>query len=344
MNITKLARKNIQALTPYLSARRIGGKGDIWLNANESPFIGEHALNRYSECQPPELIKSYSDYCGLPADQILTSRGSDEGIDLLLRAFCEPSQDAILYCPPTYGMYSVSAQIQGVDEKIVPLTAHWDLDIPTIENQLDNVKLIFICRPNNPTGNLIPEEQIKTLLALTTNKALVVIDEAYIDFCTEKSLSGWINAYPNLVILRTLSKAFGLAGLRCGFLLAHAEIIQLLLKIIAPYPVPQPVSQLATMALSPVNLSRTKCQALELQANRAYLQAGLTLLPSITVFDSHGNFLLIHSPHSQVIFQALWENGIIIRQVAIPNALRISVGSRDECEKILAFLRPLLTA
>jgi histidinol-phosphate aminotransferase len=344
MSITTLARKNIQALTPYLSARRIGGQGDIWLNANESPFIGENALNRYSECQPPELINAYSAYCGLPSSQILTSRGSDEGIDLLLRAFCEPNQDAILYCPPTYGMYSVSAQIQGVNEKIVPLTPDWQLDIPAIQNQLDNVKIIFVCRPNNPTGNLIPEAQIQTLLNLTSGKSLVVLDEAYVDFCPEKTVTGWIDAYPNLVILRTLSKAFGLAGLRCGFLLAQTEIIQLLLKIIAPYPVPIPVSQLATKALSPESLSKTKCNTLEIRANRAYLQAGLNLLPNIDVFDSDGNFLLIHSPHSQAIFQALWENGIIIRQVAIKNTLRISVGSRDECEKILAFLRPLLTS
>lgn len=343
MSIQHLARKNVQALTPYLSARRIGGKGDIWLNANESPFIGENALNRYNTCQPNDLIQAYSEYCGLPPQQILSARGSDEGIDLLVRAFCEPNQDAILYCPPTYGMYSVSAQIQGVTENIVPLTDDWQLDLPKIEANLDKVKLVFVCRPNNPTGNTIPKAQIERLLSLTAQKALVVIDEAYIDFCLDETLKAWINQYENLVILRTLSKAFGLAGLRCGFVLAQEEIIQLLLKIIAPYPISTPVAEIATQALSPLNLPTTKRHVLEIQANRAYLQAGLNLIDGIKVFDGDGNYLLIHSSKSEAIFHALWESGIIVRQVAIPNALRISVGSRDECEKILAFLRALLS-
>ena len=243
----KLARKQVQALTPYLSARRIGGSGDVWLNANESPFDNEYTLNltrlsRYSECQPKELIDAYAQYAGVAPEQTLTTRGADEGIELLIRAFCEPNEDAILYCPPTYGMYAISAETIGVERKVVPLTSEWQLDLPAIEAQLDNVKVVFVCSPNNPTGNLVNRKDIVKLLEMTQDKAIVVMDEAYIDFCPEASTVDLLAQYPNLAILRTLSKAFALAGLRCGFTLANQELIDVLLKVIAPYPVPVPVA------------------------------------------------------------------------------------------------------
>ncbi|EJN6830101.1 histidinol-phosphate transaminase, partial [Vibrio cidicii] len=251
----KLARKSVQQLTPYLSARRIGGCGDVWLNANESPFDNEYRtdftrLNRYSECQPKGLIAAYAAYAGVAPEQTLTSRGADEGIELLIRAFCEPGQDAILYCPPTYGMYSVSAETIGVERKTVPLTADWQLNLNEIEANLDKVKLVFVCSPNNPTGNLVKREDIITLLEMTKDRAIVVMDEAYIDFCPEASTVSLLNEYSNLAILRTLSKAFALAGLRCGFTLANEELINVLLKVIAPYPVPVPVAEIAMQALS----------------------------------------------------------------------------------------------
>lgn len=251
----KLARKQVQALTPYLSARRIGGSGDVWLNANESPFDNEYTLNlarlnRYSECQPKEMIEAYAQYAGVNAEQTITTRGADEGIELLIRAFCEPGEDAILYCPPTYGMYAISAETIGVERKVVPLTSEWQLDLDAIEAQLDNVKVVFVCSPNNPTGNLVERKDIIKLLEMTQDKAIVVMDEAYIDFCPEASTVDLLDQYPNLAILRTLSKAFALAGLRCGFTLANKELIDVLLKVIAPYPVPVPVAEIATQALS----------------------------------------------------------------------------------------------
>ncbi|MBB1314061.1 MULTISPECIES: histidinol-phosphate transaminase [Aliivibrio] len=340
----KLARKQVQALTPYLSARRIGGSGDVWLNANESPFDNEYnvnftRLNRYSECQPPELINAYAAYAKVTPEQVLTSRGADEGIELLIRAFCEPNEDAILYCPPTYGMYSISAETIGVETKTIPLTSEWQLDLPSIERNLDNVKLVFVCSPNNPTGNVINRKDILSLLEMTKDRAIVVMDEAYIDFCMEVSTVDLLATYPNLAILRTLSKAFALAGLRCGFTLANKELIDVLSKVIAPYPVPVPVSDIATQALSEAGLARMKYQTLDLSANRAYLHAGLMVLNGVTVYEGWGNYLLVKFPDGDVVFKAAWDHGIVLRNSPIKDCVRISIGNREECEKTLSFIR-----
>lgn len=340
----KLARQQIQALTPYLSARRIGGSGDVWLNANESPFNNEYKtdfarLNRYSDCQPKAMIQAYANYAGVQPEQVLTSRGADEGIELLIRAFCEPNQDVILFCPPTYGMYAISAETFGVERKKVPLTTDWQLDLPSIEANLDRVKLVFVCSPNNPTGNLVKRADIIKLLEMTQDCAIVVMDEAYIDFCPEASTVDLLAQYPNLAILRTLSKAFALAGLRCGFTLANAELINVLLKVIAPYPVPVPVAEIAVQALSPAGLARAKYQVLDLGANRAYLQVGLSMVPGVQVFEGWGNYLLVKFPDGDALFKAAWEHGIILRNSPIENCVRISVGNREECEKTVAFIR-----
>ncbi|MDE1338055.1 histidinol-phosphate transaminase [Vibrio aestuarianus] len=340
----KLARKQIQALKPYLSARRIGGTGDVWLNANESPFNNEYKtdfarLNRYSDCQPKAMIDAYAAYAGVKPEQVLTSRGADEGIELLIRAFCEPNEDAILYCPPTYGMYAISAETIGVERKVVPLTDEWQLDLDAITANLDNVKLVFVCSPNNPTGNLVERNDIISLLEMTKDRAIVVMDEAYIDFCPEASTVDLLAKYPNLAILRTLSKAFALAGLRCGFTLANKELIDVLQKVIAPYPVPVPVAEIAIQALSEAGLARAKFQVLDLNANRAYLQAGLYMVPNLTVYEGWGNYLLVKFPDGDVLFKAAWEHGIILRNSPIQDCVRISVGNREECEKTLAFIR-----
>ncbi|MDN3698578.1 histidinol-phosphate transaminase [Vibrio cortegadensis] len=340
----KLARKQVQSLTPYLSARRIGGSGDVWLNANESPFDNEYKtdfsrLNRYSECQPKALIEAYAAYAGVKPEQTLTSRGADEGIELLIRAFCEPGEDAILFCPPTYGMYAISAETSGVEQKTVPLTQDWQLDINGIESNLESVKLVFVCSPNNPTGNVIKRPDIVRLLEMTKDKAIVVMDEAYIDFCPEVSTVDLLEQYPNLAILRTLSKAFALAGLRCGFTLANKEIIDVLLKVIAPYPVPVPVAEIAIQALSESGLARAKFQVLDLNANRAYLQAGLMTIAGIEIFEGWGNYLLVKFSDGDALFKAAWEKGIILRNSPIKDCVRISIGNREECEKTVGFIR-----
>lgn len=182
-------------------------------------------------------------------------------------------------------------------------------------------------------------EDIVSLLEMTKDRAIVVMDEAYIDFCPEASTVDLLAQYPNLAILRTLSKAFALAGLRCGFNLANEELINVLLKVIAPYPVPVPVAEIATQALSEAGLARAKFQVLDLNANRAYLQVGLSMIEGLEIFEGWGNYLLVKFPQGDELFKAAWESGIILRNSPIENCVRISIGSRDECEKTLGFIR-----
>ncbi len=350
-DIEALARANVRALTPYMSARRLGGNGDVWLNANEYPLpvpftLSQQTLNRYPECQPGEVIERYAAYAGVMPEQVLVSRGADEGIELLMRAFCEPGKDAILFCPPTYGMYSVSAETIGIEYRTVAALPDWQLNLPAIAEQLDGVKVVYMCSPNNPTGNLIKQEDIRTLLAMTAGKALVVADEAYIEFCPQATLAGWLQEFPHLVILRTLSKAFALAGLRCGFTLANKPVIDLLMKVIAPYPLATPVADVAAQALSDDGIALMRQHVAELNDNRAWLMAQLPQL-AVTeqVFPSETNYILVRFTHSATIFKSLWDQGIILRDQnknpGLAGCLRISIGTRTECERLIAALQAL---
>ena len=350
-DIEQLARANVRALTPYQSARRLGGNGDVWLNANEFPLpvpfeLSQQTLNRYPECQPKQVITRYAAYAGLMPEQVLVSRGADEGIELLMRAFCEPGKDAILFCPPTYGMYSVSAETIGIEYRTVPALADWQLNLPAIAEQLDGVKVVYMCSPNNPTGNLIDQDAIRQLLAMTAGKALVVADEAYIEFCPQATLAGWLTEYPHLVILRTLSKAFALAGLRCGFTLANKPVIDLLMKVIAPYPLATPVADVAGQALSDEGVALMRQHVNELNANRSWLFEQLPKVRVVEqVFPSETNYILVRFTDSPKVFKTLWDQGIILRDQnknpGLAGCLRISVGTRTECERLIAALQAL---
>jgi histidinol-phosphate aminotransferase len=351
MSIENLARDNVRRLTPYQSARRLGGKGDVWLNANEYPQAPQYqltlqTLNRYPECQPAQVIERYAAYAGVAPEQVLVSRGADEGIELLIRAFCEPGKDAVLFCPPTYGMYAVSAETLGVERRIVPATTDWQLDLAAIADALDNVKVIYVCSPNNPTGNLINPDDLRQLLELARGRAIVAIDEAYIEFCPEATTAGWLAQYPHQVVLRTLSKAFALAGLRCGFTLASAEVIQLLLKVIAPYPLALPVADIAAQALSEDGIATMRRNVAELSENRRWLSDSLKTLPIVeTVYASESNYLLVRFTDSPAVFKSLWDQGIILRdqnkQPGLAGCLRISIGTRYECERVINALQAL---
>ncbi|MFY3757943.1 histidinol-phosphate transaminase [Escherichia coli] len=351
MSIENLARQNVRDLTPYQSARRLGGSGDVWLNANEYPLAPNFQpaadnLNRYPECQPAQVIARYAEYAGVTPEQVLVSRGADEGIELLIRAFCEPGQDAILYCPPTYGMYGVSAETFGVERRTVPSKADWQLDLPAIAASLDNVKLIYVCSPNNPTGNLLEPDSLRALLEMAKGKAIVAVDEAYIEFCPQASVAGWLADYPHLAILRTLSKAFALAGLRCGFTLANPELIALLLKVIAPYPLSSPVADIAAQALSAEGLRLMRQRVGEIAANRLWLQQALETCACVEqVFASDSNYLLVRFTAASNVFKSLWDQGIILRdqnkQPGLSGCLRITIGTRDECQRVIDALRPL---
>lgn len=352
VNITQLARKNVQELTPYQSARRIGGKGNIWLNANEYPTAPHfeltlQTLNRYPEPQPEMVIHRYAQYAGVKPEQLIVSRGADEAIELLMRAFCEPGQDSIIYCPPTYGMYLVSAQTLGICAKAIPQTVDWQLDLDTINQQLTGVKLIYICSPNNPTGNLINSDDIKTLLNLTAGKALVIIDEAYIEFSMENSVVSWLQQYPHLVILRTLSKAFALAGLRCGFTIANQSIIEILQKVIAPYPLPVPVADIAAQALSHDNIATIQRNVAKLNQQKCQLMDELKKCDLVEkVYPSHANYILVKFKQTTPsIFEILWNQGIILRdqhkQLTLANCVRISIGTEAECASLIQALQQI---
>lgn len=356
MSIEELARDNVRALTPYQSARRLGGNGDVWLNANEYPTavefeLTQQTLNRYPECQPKLVIERYAAYAGVKPEQVLVSRGADEGIELLIRAFCEPGKDAVLYCPPTYGMYSVSAEAFGVEYRTVQTLDNWQLDLRGIAENIEGVKVIYVCSPNNPTGQLINPQDLRVLLEMARGKALVVADEAYIEFCPQATLAGWLEEYPHLVILRTLSKAFALAGLRCGFTLANEEVINLLMKVIAPYPLSTPVADIAAQALSPQGINAMRERVAEIVANRQYLISELKDVACVeAVFESETNYVLARITASSAVFKSLWDRGIILRdqnkQPSLSGCLRISVGTRLECSRAIAALReqPGLTA
>lgn len=344
MSISQLSRKNIQALTPYQSARRLGGSGDVWLNANEyavSPNfdLTDHTFNRYPEPQPQAVIEGYARYAGVAPENVLVSRGGDESIELLIRAFCEPS-DQILYCPPTYGMYAVSADTCGINTKTVPLTTDFQLNLPEIKRNLDGVKIVFVCSPNNPTGNLIKRADLLELLQITAGKAIVVVDEAYIEFCPKATLANELPNYPHLAIIRTLSKAFALAGLRCGFTLANAELIGVLQKVIAPYPLPVPVSDIAAQALSPQGIEQMRERVAEVITLRTDLQKNLENLPLVEkVFDSEANYLLFKCQDGQKVFKALWDQGIILRDqhkaLGLQNCIRITIGTAEENQRVI---------
>jgi histidinol-phosphate aminotransferase len=354
-SIKHLARETVQALTPYLSARRIGGTGDVWLNANESPDCSEYQLdssklNRYPEFQPHSLITAYADYAGVNHSEVLSTRGADESIEILIRTFCEPGADSILICPPTYGMYAISAETCGVAIEEVALADNFDVDYQAVENSVtkvgSQVKLVFLCSPNNPTGNMLDRQKLIALLQATEGKALIVADEAYIEFCPELSQADLIAQYENLVITRTLSKAFALAAIRCGFTLAQESVIEMLSKVIAPYPMPAPVAQIATQTLSTGGLTVMFERVKILNNNRQLLQDALQDLDCVAeIFKATGNFLLVRFKDSAKVFAAFAKDGIIMRDFAgkprLENCIRITIGTEAEMQTTLTTLNSL---
>ncbi|MDO5531215.1 histidinol-phosphate transaminase [Sutterella sp.] len=361
LNPGLLARAEVQALTPYQSARRIveaaGGRGDIWLNANESaeavPYdIEQKILNRYPDAQPEEVVERYARYAGVGKDQILVTRGGDEGIDLLVRTFCVPGRDAIVQFPPTYGMYSVCAETTNV--RVVNLTTspenNWAPDTAKLAETLvadPTVQVVFACSPNNPTGGLLSPDTVEELVEITRGRAILVIDEAYIEFAPESTNIPQIAMAPHVVIIRTLSKAFALAGIRCGFLISSPEVIGMLKKVIAPYPIPTPVSDIAAQALSMGGISAMQRRVQGTIKRRADLaQKLLTIRGVEEVRDSSSNFVLVKFTDGPAVFKALWDSGIIVRdqgrQPTLTNCIRITVGTLEENAELIEKLREVL--
>lgn len=336
----RLARPELLTLQPYQSARRIGGEGQVWVNANESPFNNSDidGLNRYPECQPPALINAYAKYAGVTAGQVLTSRGADEAIELLIRTFCVPGKDSIACFGPTYGMYAISAQTFNVGVNALRLNDEYQLP-NDIDVQVADAKLVFICNPNNPTGTVINPEVIEQVIAKLPD-ALVVVDEAYIEFCPDYSVANLINQFDNLIVLRTLSKAFALAGARCGFMLANEMIIEMVMRVIAPYPVPLPVSNLACEALSPQGIDTMKQQVSQLKQNGLRLSEALLRIGA-QVLPANGNFVLATFDNVTEIQNKLKQGGAVARAYkdpALANSIRFSFASDEQTDTLINLL------
>ncbi|MGB2733768.1 MAG: histidinol-phosphate transaminase [Saprospiraceae bacterium] len=342
MNIDALIRPNIVALKPYSSARHeFTGHGEIFLDANENPYDTD--VNRYPDPLQQELKQVISELKNIPVDQIFLGNGSDEAIDLILRIFCNPGQDEIMVLPPTYGMYQVSADIADVKVKKVRLTEDFQPDLESIRQSMgENTKVLFLCSPNNPSGNLIGIEKVKQILGFF--KGIVVIDEAYIDFCPESTTIPMIGLYDRLIVLQTLSKAWGMAAIRLGMAFSSADIISYFNKVKAPYNINILTQRFALDRLNKRQAMREQTSEILNEKHKL-----MTLLPTIPcvqkVFPSDANFLLIKVTQADRIYEALVVKGIVVRnrskEPGCENALRITIGKPKENELLIQTLKSL---
>jgi histidinol-phosphate aminotransferase len=339
-----LLRENIKNLKPYSSARdEFKGEASVYLDANENSFgsaVPGSAYNRYPDPLQAELKERLSQIKGVPPKNIFIGNGSDEAIDILFRSFCRPGVDNVITLPPTYGMYEVSAGINDTEVRKVKLTAEYHLDLEGIAEAIDaNTKLIFLCSPNNPTGNSLNRADIETVLA--NFNGIVVIDEAYINFSRQRSFIRELTEYSNLVVMQTLSKAWGLAALRIGMAFASEEIIEVFNKVKAPYNVNKASQELALKALG--NVEQVNSWISETVAERDLLATRLAGLAVVEkVYPSDANFLLVRVAEPKQAYIHLMNDGIIVRDRSsvelCEGCLRITVGKPDENKQLLTSL------
>lgn len=354
--IQQLLRPHLRNVTPYLSARRSMSGGTIWLNANESPYSSDYqvetsTLNRYPNFQSQPLNQAYAHYAGISDTQLLSHRGSDESIELLIRSFCEPGQDSIMICPPTYGMYAISARVNNTRVVSVPLQpTDWQLNLEAIKANSQGVKVVFVCNPSNPLGNRLNPADIHSVIQYFAGRALVVVDEAYIEYTSDSaeapSFAQYLEQYDNLVIMRTLSKAFGLAAIRVGFTLAQEEVIQALVPVLAPYPLADLSIQVATQALRAENLLEMRQNVIQTVAERELVAQALAEFPwVIQVEPSDTNFILVHVENAQTIIQHCQQAGILLRdqsaQTGLEHCIRITIGDPAENAQLIAVLNAM---
>jgi histidinol-phosphate aminotransferase len=342
MELERLVRKNIWNLKPYSSARdEFHGEAEIFLDANENPYPTPY--NRYPDPLQKKVKEQLAQIKNVGPQNIFLGNGSDEAIDLLIRAFCEPYQDEIIITDPTYGMYAVCADVNAVTARKVKLTESFDLDVASVRNTISkNTKLIFLCSPNNPTGNVLSTDKI--LAILEQFNGLVVIDEAYIDFTDKQSFTEQLPVYSNLVVLQTFSKAWGLAGLRLGMCFASEKIISILNKIKYPYNVSIKTQELVLDAMS--NEKQKDQWVKGILTERQKLAVALKSLKIVkTIYPSDANFILVSVTDAPGAYEFLMDKGIIVRdrsKVALcDNCLRITVGTPAENQKLIDVLNQL---
>lgn len=346
----ELLRKNILNLKPYVSARSLKTKGEIFLDANEGPaeLIKGISCSRYPEPQPEELLELLGEYYGVNSENMLMARGSDEIIDLIYKMYCEPGYDQVIINPPTYGMYKVCADIAGVEVVEIPMLPKknsFELDNPSIVSNTDRyTKCVFICSPNNPTGGVIEVAQLVDLLDRLGERCMVVVDEAYEEFSSGSGAISLLPRYKNLIVLRTLSKAFGLAGLRIGIAVAQQEVIEVMRKVIAPYPIATPVAEMAKKFLLQGGIENMLEQNQKTCQIRDQFAKDLSEL-KITqqVFTSQSNFLLVRLSNAKKVMQDVLSKGIVLRDFShlpqLENCLRISIGDPDQMCRLYGILK-----
>jgi histidinol-phosphate aminotransferase len=343
-NLNNILRENIKNLTPYSSARdEFQGEASVYLDANENAFGSplDEPYNRYPDPLQYNVKKRLSEIKGLPVRNIFLGNGSDEAIDILFRSFCNPGVDNVILVPPTYGMYEVSANINDVQTKKVSLTEEFQLNLEGIAEAIDaNTKLIFICSPNNPTGNSINRDDVETLL--NNFDGIVVVDEAYINFSRQKTFIQELTEYSNLVVLQTLSKAWGLAGLRVGMAFASEEIIEVMNKVKPPYNINESSQQLALKALA--NVEQVNGWIKETLLQRDKLVLALKEFDFVLdIYPSDANFILVKTTDPKGIYNFLVQKGIIVRDRSkidlCEGSLRITVGTPAENETLIDTLK-----
>lgn len=342
MNLDTLVRRNVRDLKPYSSARDdFQGVAQVYLDANENP--NPSAYNRYPDPLQRELKKRIGLIKGVEPKNIFLGNGSDEPIDLLFRAFCEPGIDNVVIPQPTYGMYAVSANINNVKIKSSLLTEDFDLDVNATITTIDsNSKLLFLCSPNNPSGNLLSRQKVVDLLKVFSG--LVILDEAYIDFAGTESYTTMLQEYQNLVVLQTLSKAWGLAAIRLGMCFAHEGVIDILNKIKPPYNISILTQQVALAQLD--HEPRKNQWVTEIVRERNQISAALAALPVVLhVFPSDANFLLVKVRNAKEVYQKLIRAGIVVRDrssvILCDDCLRITIGTPEENQKLLSALNAI---
>ena len=343
-NIQNLIRENIKKMKPYSSARDEFADFDqniIFLDANENP--NENGVNRYPDPQQKNLKSALSEIKRFSENQILLGNGSDEVLDLLFRAFCEPNIDNVITLPPTYGMYGVLANLNAIENREILLNEEYEPQIDKILSNVDsNTKIIFLCSPNNPTGNSFPDESIVTLLK--NFNGIVAIDEAYIDFSEKESWLSEINDYPNLVIIQTLSKAYGMAGIRLGILYASLEIILVLNKIKPPYNVNVLTQSKALQYI--INQEVTQSQIIEIKEQRNSVYGQLLNTNFVKKnYKTDANFILCKVDNANLRYNQFLDKGIVIRNrtndALCENCLRITIGTKEENQKLIEVLKQL---
>ncbi|MEB2775489.1 histidinol-phosphate transaminase [Algoriphagus sp. D3-2-R+10] len=345
-DLTPLLRPHIVNLQPYTSARdEYTGKEGIFLDANENPYgsVTDEDHNRYPDPYQLELKAQIAKIKKVKPSQLFLGNGSDEAIDLLFRAFCNPGKDNVILLPPTYGMYEVSAGINDVETRKVPLTKDFQLQPDLILKAVDkNTKIIFVCSPNNPSGNKVNREDILRLIR--EFKGLVVVDEAYIDFSDELSFTTLLGEYGNLVVMQTFSKAWGLASLRLGMAFASKKMIKILNRIKPPYNISGLTQQTVLAAIQKVD--KVNAMIADILQERDYLKKELSQLDFIEkIHPSHANFLLVKMPNASHVYDDLIEEKIIVRNRSkvqlCEECLRISVGTRVENEAFVQALKKI---